>query len=228
MWALCETDEKRGPQCPSDDRQGSQHSDLTRPLGGGCSVGASSGGLSGAVGLLPPQVGTPSTSDCDQQKADSSLRVCRCLHCETLVLYRDSIPQPHTQTTLLPLYTTTLYRDSRPRLCTTTLLCARICRAPPCSAPEGARGATEWVVGNVSVSGDERGNDTSKSTGRSGRQKVATRRNMRREERVTVQGPVKEQQPDGMSHRGWHLHSAAHLFPDRKAPLVPLMRILFC
>ena len=48
----------------------------------------------------------------------------------------------------------------------------------------------------------ERGNDTSKSTGRSGRQKAATRRNMRREERVTVQGPVKEQQPDGMSHRG--------------------------
>ena len=48
----------------------------------------------------------------------------------------------------------------------------------------------------------ERGNDTSKSTGRSGRQKVATRRNMRREERVTVQGPVKKQQPDGMSHRG--------------------------
>ena len=26
---------------------------------------------------------------------------------------------------------------------------------------------------------------------------------MRREERVTVQGPVKEQQPDGMPHRGW-------------------------
>ena len=25
---------------------------------------------------------------------------------------------------------------------------------------------------------------------------------MRREERVTVQGPVKKQQPDGMSHRG--------------------------
>ena len=48
----------------------------------------------------------------------------------------------------------------------------------------------------------ERGNDTSKSTGRSGRQKAATRRNMRREERVPVQVPVKEQQPDGMSHRG--------------------------
>ena len=48
----------------------------------------------------------------------------------------------------------------------------------------------------------ERGNDTSRSTGRSGRQNAATRRNMRREERVTVQGPVKEQQPDGMSHGG--------------------------
>ena len=47
----------------------------------------------------------------------------------------------------------------------------------------------------------ERGNDTSKSTGHSGRQKAATRRNMRREERVTVQGPVKKQ-PDGSSHRG--------------------------
>ena len=49
----------------------------------------------------------------------------------------------------------------------------------------------------------ERGNDTSESTVRSGRQNAATRRNMRREERVTVQGPVKEQQPDGMSHRGY-------------------------
>ena len=49
----------------------------------------------------------------------------------------------------------------------------------------------------------ERANDTSKSTGRSGRQNAATRRNMRREERVTVQGPVKEQPPNGMPHRGW-------------------------
>ena len=48
----------------------------------------------------------------------------------------------------------------------------------------------------------ERGNDTSRSTGRSGRQNAATRRNMRRDERGTVQGPVKEHQPDGMSHRG--------------------------
>ena len=35
----------------------------------------------------------------------------------------------------------------------------------------------------------ERGNNTSRSTGRSGQQKAATRRNMRREERVTVQAP---------------------------------------
>ena len=41
-----------------------------------------------------------------------------------------------------------------------------------------------------------------RSTGRSGRQKAATRRNMRREERGTIRGPVKEQQPDGMSHGG--------------------------
>ena len=46
------------------------------------------------------------------------------------------------------------------------------------------------------------GNDTSKSTGRSDRKNAATRRNMRREERVTVQGPVTKQQADGMSHRG--------------------------
>ena len=42
----------------------------------------------------------------------------------------------------------------------------------------------------------EHGNDTSKSTGRSGRQNAATRRNMRREERGTAQGPIKKQQPD--------------------------------
>ena len=48
----------------------------------------------------------------------------------------------------------------------------------------------------------KRANDTSRSTGRSGRQNAATRRNMRREERVTVQGPVNKQQPDGVSDRG--------------------------
>ena len=53
-----------------------------------------------------------------------------------------------------------------------------------------------------------------KSTGRSGRQNAAPRRNMRREERVTVQGPVKEQQPDGMSHRGGvpHLRVSPRFF----------------
>ena len=51
---------------------------------------------------------------------------------------------------------------------------------------------------------------------------------MRREERVTVQGPVKEQQPDGMSHRGgkeefvylkWAFHWLSiqnFIFPERK------------
>ena len=38
----------------------------------------------------------------------------------------------------------------------------------------------------------ERGNDTSRSTGRSGQQNATTRR----------KSPVKKQQPDGMSHRG--------------------------
>ena len=72
-----------------------------------------------------------------------------------------------------------------------------------------ALGTTGWA--QLSASGArggaggglrERGNDTSKSTGCSGRQNAATRHNMRREERVTVQGPVKKRQPDGMSHGG--------------------------
>ena len=75
----------------------------------------------------------------------------------------------------------------------------------------------------------ERGNDTSKSTGRSGRQNAATQRNMRREERVTVQGPVKEQQPDGMSHRrafeppkGGAPGGGGGLSPDRsRQPEIP-------
>ena len=60
-------------------------------------------------------------------------------------------------------------------------------------------GGGPLILGEVRGGG---GGGTSKSTGRSGRQNAATRRNMRREERVTVQGPVKKQQPDGMSHRG--------------------------
>ena len=59
---------------------------------------------------------------------------------------------------------------------------------------------------------------SSKSTARSSRQRAATRRNMRREERVTVQGPVKKQQPDGMSHRGGGL--CRH--PTQPGAAVPL------
>ena len=59
----------------------------------------------------------------------------------------------------------------------------------------------------------ERGNDTSGSTGCSDRQNAATRRNVRREERVTLQGPVQEQQPDGMSHGGGGGHlSLFHVY----------------
>ena len=65
----------------------------------------------------------------------------------------------------------------------------------------------------------EHGNETSKSTGRSGQQK-ATRRNIRREERVTVQGPVKEQQPDGMSHRGGYFRNCGWI-GVQPSPLPP-------
>ena len=46
---------------------------------------------------------------------------------------------------------------------------------------------------------------------------------MRREERVTVQGPVKEQQPDGMSHRGLAQGLGIRLFAFGGAywPLAP-------
>ena len=43
---------------------------------------------------------------------------------------------------------------------------------------------------------------------------------MRREERVTVQGPVQEQQPDGMSHRGGKWASVPSP-PPRKAMFFP-------
>ena len=45
-------------------------------------------------------------------------------------------------------------------------------------------------------------NDTTRNTGRSGRQNAVTRHRTRREERMTVQGPVKKPQPGGMSQRG--------------------------
>ena len=68
--------------------------------------------------------------------------------------------------------------------------------------PHGTSCHIQHSPGTPTTGLHERGNDTSRSTGRSGRQKAATRRNMRREERVTVQAPVKKQQPDGMLHMG--------------------------
>ena len=50
---------------------------------------------------------------------------------------------------------------------------------------------------------------------------------MRREERVTVQGPVKEQQPDGMSHRGGGGLVRA-LFPDPPPSTRAVGRFLRC
>ena len=63
-------------------------------------------------------------------------------------------------------------------------------------------GNNQHILNMPTIGLRERGNDTNNSTGRSGRQKAKTRCNMRREERMNVHGPVKEQQPDGMSHRG--------------------------
>ena len=67
------------------------------------------------------------------------------------------------------------------------------------------------------------GNNTSSSTGRSSRQNTATQRSMRREERLTVHGPVKNQQPDVMSYRGSeankrfeYLKPASNFRPRRK------------
>ena len=72
----------------------------------------------------------------------------------------------------------------------------------PPPPPPGTSRHIQHSPGTPTTGLRERGNDTGRSTGRSGRQNAATRRNMRREERVTDQGPVKEPQPDGMSHEG--------------------------
>ena len=80
-----------------------------------------------------------------------------------------------------------------------------ILNTPTTGLRERANGTSRHIQhspGTPTAGLRDRGNDTSRSTGRSGRQNAATRRNMRRDERVTVQGPVKEQQPDGMSHGG--------------------------
>ena len=81
------------------------------------------------------------------------------------------------------------------------------------------------------------GTGSTRNTGRSGRQNTATRRSARREERVTVQGPVKKQQPDGMSHGGGgqgaqaalvsrgtisHSHGPKTFLPSGLGPDLPL------
>ena len=83
------------------------------------------------------------------------------------------------------------------------LRCRVLALLTPQNGGMGERGGKGLGVPSTPTTGlRERGNDSSRSTGHSGRQKAATRRNMRSEERVTAQGPVKKQQPDGMSHRG--------------------------
>ena len=82
------------------------------------------------------------------------------------------------------------------------------------------------LEGDGGGGGSERGNDTSGSTGRSGRQNAATRRNMRREERVTVQGLVKAQQPDGMSHGGGGCRTAPPPRPPKCTVPLPALGAL--
>ena len=60
------------------------------------------------------------------------------------------------------------------------------CAQGPPVAGHRAQHATQHSPNTPTTGLRERGNDTSKSTGRSGQQKAATRRNMRREGRVTV------------------------------------------
>ena len=88
-------------------------------------------------------------------------------------------------------------------------LCACQCPAPrsknhgPWSITmPGGGGATTSTTLVHQLLGSANAETTSRNRGRSGRQNAARRRSTRREERVTVQGPVKKQQPDGMSHRG--------------------------
>ena len=60
-----------------------------------------------------------------------------------------------------------------------------------------------------------------RNTGRSGRQNALTRRSMRRDEQVTVQGPVETPQPDGMSH-GAGGHAVSH--SDLRPPFAQVLK----
>ena len=66
----------------------------------------------------------------------------------------------------------------------------------------GRENRTSTTPGTPTTGPRYRGRGTSRNTGRSGRQNAVTRRSTRRAERVTVQGPVKKQQPDGVSTGG--------------------------
>ena len=71
-----------------------------------------------------------------------------------------------------------------------------------------------------------RGNDTTRSTGPSGRQSAATRRSTRTGERVTIQGPVKKPQPDGMSHGGGAWTAQTVKRPPQQPAQPPIRQLL--
>ena len=85
----------------------------------------------------------------------------------------------------------------------------------------------------------EWGNNTSRRSGRSSRQNATTQCSMRREEQLTVQAPVKKQQPDEMSQwglvgrggrEGSILNPPAHMVVNSGSSLVMLWmeRTAFC
>ena len=78
--------------------------------------------------------------------------------------------------------------------------------------PTNDPGTNHHTLGAPITGLRSRESETSRNTGRSGRQNMATGRSTRREERVTVQGPVKNQQPDGMSHRGAPIKILGQIF----------------
>ena len=88
---------------------------------------------------------------------------------------------------LAPLAPSTLYQDFSLAL------------SAPLTTQHHRGGGGGGYPGTPTTGLRERGNNTSRNTGRSGRQNTLTRCSMRREERVTVQGPVQKQQHDGMS-----------------------------
>ena len=66
----------------------------------------------------------------------------------------------------------------------------------------GAGSIGDWQVVLVVAGSGSMETAPQRNTGRSCRQNAVTGRSTRWEERVSVQGPVKKSQADGMSHRG--------------------------